>query len=84
MEVALKEKIFIEASDVKITSKELDKTTETESRQLLAGDLKGGFEKNATLDNISAKVDMELYKNEKMIVKEKNIQNQKLKEKKLQ
>ncbi|QEH08639.1 filamentous hemagglutinin N-terminal domain-containing protein [Histophilus somni] len=77
-------KIFIEASDVKITSKELDKTTETESRQLLAGDLKGGFEKNATLDNISAKVDMELYKNEKMIVKEKNIQNQKLKEKKLQ
>ena len=63
-------KVDIEASNVNINSTKDNSTTKTESRNLLGGDLTGSAEYNKTDTNISAKVDMEIYKKEKEVKKE--------------
>ena len=63
-------KVDIEAGTVNIDSTKDSSTTKTESRNLLGGDLTGSAEYNNTDTNISAKVDMEIYKKEKEVKKE--------------
>ena len=63
-------KVDIEAGTVNIDSTKDSSTTKTESRNLLGGDLTGSAEYNKTDTNISAKVDMEIYKKEKEVKKE--------------